>query len=54
MAVRYQEDFYGWRQEQAKLLKAGQLNAVDLEHIAEEIESMGVSELRELTSRLEA
>ena len=48
----YERDFYAWSNQQATLLRAGQLGQADLEHIAEEIESMGKTELRELTSRL--
>lgn len=48
----YDSDFYAWSTEQAGLLRAGRLSEVDLEHVAEEIESMGRSEKRELVSRL--
>jgi hypothetical protein len=48
----YETDFYAWAQEQAALLRAGALQAADIENIAEEIESMGRSEKRELVSRL--
>ena len=48
----YDQDFYAWANEQAGLLRAGNLSAADIEHIAEEIESMGRSEKRELTNRL--
>ncbi|KAA8392898.1 DUF29 domain-containing protein [Acetobacter sp. DmW_125133] len=48
----YDHDFYAWTNEQARLLRAGKLSEADLEHIAEEIESMGKSEKRELISRL--
>jgi hypothetical protein len=48
----YDHDFYAWTNEQAELLRAGKLSEADLEHIAEEIESMGKSEKRELISRL--
>jgi hypothetical protein len=48
----YQRDFYAWAKEQASLLRAGKLAAADIEHIAEEIESMGRTEKRELLSRL--
>lgn len=48
----YDQDFYAWANEQAALLRAGQLSAADIEHIAEEIESMGRTEKRELISRL--
>jgi len=48
----YENDFYAWANQQAALLRAGQLSAADIEHIAEEIESMGKTEKRELVSRL--
>lgn len=48
----YDRDFYAWANEQAALLRSGQLSAADIEHIAEEIESMGKTEKRELVSRL--
>lgn len=48
----YDRDFYAWATQQAALLRAGKLARADLEHIAEEIESMGRAEKRELISRL--
>jgi hypothetical protein len=48
----YDQDFYAWANEQARLLRAGDLSEADLEHIAVEIESMGKAEKRELVSRL--
>ena len=48
----YDRDFYAWANEQAGLLRAGRLADADIAHIAEEIESMGKSEKRELVSRL--
>ncbi len=51
-ASLYEQDFYAWANEQAALLRAGKLSAADIDHIAEEIESMGRSEKRELMSRL--
>lgn len=48
----YEQDFYAWANEQAALLRSGQLSAADIERIAEEIESMGKTEKRELVSRL--
>jgi hypothetical protein len=48
----YDRDFYAWANEQAALLRAGKLTQADIENIAEEIESMGKSEKRELISRL--
>jgi hypothetical protein len=48
----YDRDFYAWANEQAALLRAGHLSEADIENIAEEIESMGRSEKRELINRL--
>ena len=48
----YELDFYGWANEQAEILRSGRLNEADIANIAEEIESMGRSEKRELVSRL--
>jgi len=48
----YNKDFYAWAIHNAQLLRAGKLSEVDIEHIAEEIESMGKSERRELINRL--
>jgi len=49
----HENDFYAWTQEQAHLLRTGQLHQIDLQNIAEEIEDMGRSERRQLESRLE-
>lgn len=51
--VSYQQDFYGWTQEQAQLLKAQKFQLIDWQNLAEEIEDMGRSEKRQLESRLE-
>lgn len=51
-ARRYEDDFFGWATEQAALLRAGRVGEADLANIAEEIDSMGRSEKRELVSRL--
>jgi hypothetical protein len=48
----YEQDFYAWANEQAKLLRSGKFSEADIAHIAEEIESMGRTEKRELVSRL--
>ena len=42
----YDSDFYAWSLEQAELLRKGELAQADIEHIAEEIESMGRTEKR--------
>jgi len=48
----YNKDFYAWLMNNASLLRQHKFSEVDIEHIAEELESMGKSEKRELTSRL--
>ena len=50
--TNYDSDFYAWANEQAALLREGKLEEADIQHIAEEIESMGKTEKRELASRL--
>ncbi|MBW4645782.1 MAG: DUF29 domain-containing protein [Goleter apudmare HA4340-LM2] len=52
-SATHDNDFYAWTQEQAHLLKTGQLHQIDWQNIAEEIEDMGRSEKRQLESRLE-
>ena len=49
----YDEDFALWAAEQGALLRAGKLDRVDLENVAEEIESLGRSEKYEIDNRLE-
>ena len=48
----YDTDIVAWAREQARLLRAGRFNGLDIEHIAEEIEDVGKSEQRELESRM--
>lgn len=48
----YEQDFYAWANQHASLLRAGRLTDADIANIAEEIESMGRSEKRELVNRL--
>jgi hypothetical protein len=52
MSATYDTDFYAWANEQAALLRTGNAAAADLANIAEEIESIGRSERRELVNRL--
>ncbi|WP_230839566.1 DUF29 domain-containing protein [Gloeobacter morelensis] len=49
----YDEDFHAWAFEQATLLREGRLDKLDLENLAEELESLGRFERRALESRLE-
>lgn len=52
----YDEDFLAWTEQQSRVLRAaasgGVNQPVDWEHLAEEIESLGVSERRELHSQI--
>lgn len=49
----YDTDFYAWTQQQANLLRQGELAKLDIEHLIEEIEDMGMSQRRALSSRLQ-
>jgi len=48
----YQTDFYAWTQQQARLLRERRWDDVDLENVAEEIETLGRSDKRQIESRL--
>lgn len=48
----YKTDIVAWANQQAALLRAGQLTELDLFNIAEEIEDVGKSEQRELANRM--
>lgn len=48
----YDRDLVAWSIEQARLLRAGLFDQLDIEHIVDEIEDVGKSEARELGSRL--
>ena len=50
--VDYEDDFYAWTVEQARLLRSGELSSIDVANIAEEIESLGRSDKRAIESRL--
>ncbi len=50
--TRYEDDTYAWALEQATLLRSGRLDAVDAEHVAEELESLGRGEFAKLRSCL--
>lgn len=52
MGTTYHEDVVAWANEQAALLRAGRLDLIDIDHIADEIEDVGKSEQRELASRM--
>ena len=48
----YEQDFYAWTQTTASLIRAGQWYEIDRDALAEEVESLGKSEQRELSNRL--
>jgi hypothetical protein len=48
----YDQDVIAWANEQARLLRTGQFDRLDIEHLADEIEDVGKSEQRELASRM--
>jgi hypothetical protein len=48
----YAGDFYGWTQEQARLLRSTRPNTLDWANLAEEIEELGGSEQSEIENRL--
>ncbi len=48
----YADDFYTWTQEQGARLRAGELTRLDLENLAEEIESLGRSQFAAFASAL--
>jgi hypothetical protein len=50
MHTEYAKDIVAWSREQAALLRASDFAALDLEHIASEIEDVDKSEQRELAS----
>ncbi|MDR2187411.1 MAG: DUF29 domain-containing protein [Azonexus sp.] len=52
MGTSYETDIVAWANEQAALLREGRFAALDLEHLAEEIEDVGKSEQRELANRM--
>ena len=48
----YEQDFYAWTQTTAGLVRAGQWREIDRNALAEEVESLGKSEKREISSHL--
>ena len=49
----YEADFVQWCAEQGTLLREGRLSELDRENLAEEIESLGRRDRREIRSRME-
>lgn len=48
----YDKDVIAWANEQATLLRAGQLDQLDIEHIADEIEDVARAEIRDFSRRM--
>lgn len=51
LARLYDQDYYAWTRENARLLREGRVGEIDFEHLAEEVESMGASERSQLQNR---
>lgn len=51
LKIEYEQDFHRWIEHHIVLLKEGRFNEIDAEHLIEELEDMGKSNLRELRSR---
>lgn len=49
----YETDFVVWCDEQARLVRGRRFDELDIENMAEELESMGRSDKRQIESRLE-
>ena len=50
--ARYEDDLYGWVEEQVALLRAGRLEEIDAENIAEELSDVGSEQYDKLESAL--
>ncbi len=53
MMSTYETDFYAWTHDQATRLRTHDFARLDIDNLIEEIETMGRSERRQLTNRLE-
>lgn len=52
MTIAYNFDVIAWANEQASFLRSGRFDALDIEHLADEIEDVGKSERREFENRM--
>ncbi|WP_342166048.1 DUF29 domain-containing protein [Methylobacterium sp. SD21] len=50
--TRYEDDLYTWVREQVALLRAGRVDALDLDNIAEELSDVGSSQYSQMESTL--
>jgi hypothetical protein len=53
MTTLYDTDFYAWTQQQAQALREKHINALDLDHLAEEIADLGANIEHAIESHLE-
>jgi hypothetical protein len=51
--ISYETDFYAWTQRQAKAIRAKDVAALDIEHLAEEVEDLGRAVRKNIGSQLE-
>jgi hypothetical protein len=49
----YETDFYAWTQAQAAALRAKDVAALDIEHVAEAIETLGMNEKRAISRQVQ-
>jgi hypothetical protein len=52
METLYDQDFYEWTQENARLLRERRFSEIDIDNLVEELETMGRSEKRAFVNRL--
>ena len=52
LAIKYEQDFCSWIDHNVQLLRQGRVLDTDIKNIAEELESMGKSQHREMINRL--
>jgi hypothetical protein len=50
--ARYDGDIVAWATEQARLIREGQFDKLDIAHVADEIEDVGKTEQQEIANRL--
>ena len=48
----YEQDIHAWTQQTAELLRQHRFQEIDIEHLVEELETMGRRDRQELVSRL--
>ena len=51
--ISYETDFYAWAQQQAKAIRTKDVAALDIEHLAEEVEDLGRAVRKGIGSQME-